>query len=207
MRGTFDLWVEKGILQRGLIFGCPRCHYVDFYRLDEVGPGFACSRCRNVSRTIKQALWRDPLEEPKWYYDLDEVVYQMLENNGDVPLLALSTLTHGKASALFLPEAEVEVKGRRGERDIELDMWAVIDGDVAIGEAKSTDFLEETQTAEEDRCRRLAKVAAAVSADRFVLATSRTTWKSRTVEAMRTALPRGIQLQVLDGSQAGTTLH
>jgi hypothetical protein len=143
-----------------------------------------------------QAAWKRPDDgEPNWYYDLDEVVYQALRHDVSAPVLALSKLAEGAQSMLVRPEADVY-----GDQGLlaEIDLWATIDGQIMVGEAKTVSRLDPTRAGERRIAARLADVAQAVTADQVVLATTAPAWNEGSLTLMREALKRfGIPLRQL----------
>jgi hypothetical protein len=106
------------------------------YRLEDLGPGFRCQRCRQDNQ-ITSCAWTGP-REPQWFYGLDEVVFQALAASAQVPVLALASLAQATRSFLYMNEAVVRAPGRN---DLEVDLWAIADGQILIGEAKKSDKL------------------------------------------------------------------
>jgi hypothetical protein len=196
-RALLDALVSRRILRRGLVLQCRRCSYAGWYRLDDLGQTFTCGRCQQAS-LIVQPAWKQPADgEPHWFYDLDEVVYQALSHDVRAPILALSKLANGARSILTRPEADV-YKGDR--RVVEVDLWVVIDGKVLIGEAKTVDQLHPDRAKENAAARRLAELAAAVTADEVILATTAPAWNPTTIATMNDALSHlGLPLHVLEG--------
>lgn len=76
-----------------------------------------------------------------------------------------------------MPEALVRAPG---SDDMEVDLWAIADGQIIIGEAKKNDRLESTAARERARCTALRALAQAMTADKFVMATSSPQWCDRT---------------------------
>jgi hypothetical protein len=194
-RALLDALISKRILRRGLILQCRRCSYAGWYRLEDLGQTFTCGRCQQASLIVQQT-WKQPADgEPHWYYDLDEVVYQALKHDFRAPILALSKLAEGARSLLTRPEADVY---RGEERIAEIDLWAVVDGKILIGEAKTVDQLDPDRATERASARRLAEVAAAVTADEVIMATTAPDWNPTTIDMMNNALRhRGLLLRVL----------
>jgi hypothetical protein len=178
-RDLLDRYLAKGIVARGLVLQCGMCAGTSFYRLEDLGPGFRCQRCRQDNQIARQA-WRGP-REPQWFYGLDEVVYQGLDSNVQVPVVALAELAKPAKSFLYMPEALVRTPGHN---DLEVDLWAIVDGKILIGEAKKSDKLETTVRREKARCTALRAVADAVTADQFVMATSSAQWNQRTRDSV-----------------------
>ena len=110
-------------------------------------------------------------------------------------VLALSELGQGAQSILVRPEADVY-----GDQGLlaEIDLWAIIDGQVVIGEAKTVDRLDRTRAGERRIAARMAGVAQAITADQVVLATTAPAWNDQSVAVMQEALERsGIPLRQL----------
>jgi hypothetical protein len=196
-RTLLDALVAKRILRRGLILQCRRCGYAGWYRLEDLGQTFTCGRCQQAS-LIVQPAWKQPADgEPYWYYDLDEVVYQALKHDVRVPILALSKLAEGARSVLTRPEADVTNDDRHVA---EIDLWAIIDGKVLLGEAKTVDQLHPNRAKERVAARRLAEVANAATADEVVLATTAPSWNPITIDTMHKALEHhALPLRMLEG--------
>jgi len=82
-----DDLISKKILYRGFIFQCKRCSNCDWYGIEEITDAFVCKRCK-AENQYKHENWKSP-EEPKWYYGLDEVVFQAYYHNAHIPILTL----------------------------------------------------------------------------------------------------------------------
>jgi hypothetical protein len=143
-----------------------------------------------------QAAWKQPDDgEPNWYYDLDEMVYQALRHDVSAPVLALAKLAQGAQSMLVRPEANVY---KDKSLLAEIDLWAIIDGQIVVGEAKTVSRLDSTRASERRIAARLAHVAQAVTADQVVLATTAPSWDEGSLTLVREALKRsGIPLRQL----------
>lgn len=174
-RDLLDSYVTRGIIARGLVLKCALCVGTAFYRLEDIGPDFRCQRCRQANQITIRA-WSGP-REPQWFYALDEVVFQGLKANAQVPILALARLKTQSRSFLYMPEAVVITPGRP---DLEVDLWAISDGQIVIGEAKKSQLLEKTDRNEKIRCKALRALAEAITADKFVMATASSEWGTRT---------------------------
>jgi hypothetical protein len=175
-RRLLDRYIHRGIVARGLELRCDRCADTSFYRVEDFGEKFRCQRCRQKNLIVKSS-WRE-LQEPQWFYALDEVVFHALNSNVHVPLLALDELAKPPVqSFLYMPEAVVRIPNRD---QLEVDLWAIVDGEIVIGEAKKPDKLEVAKQAEIARCRALRALIEDLTADRFVMATASAEWNSRT---------------------------
>jgi hypothetical protein len=71
-------------------------------------------------------------------FRLNEAVYQLLKHDGDVTVLMLATLrSRAERSLLYLPEVVTE----RDRVTRELDVAALVDGELFVGEMKSNNKL------------------------------------------------------------------
>ena len=113
-----------------------------------VGPSFIaignlaqvnqCPRC-GTANELARAQWRDPVEEPSWYYDLHPVARELLADHGEVPLLLSRHLRSGSRRYDDVPE--LELRDDSGNPVAEADLIAVGDDEVIVAEAKSNDAL------------------------------------------------------------------
>jgi hypothetical protein len=175
-RHAIDAYLNRGILTRGLILQCPECHFSAWYTVSQLGRGFSCPRCRKESPIVQRA-WRQPIEEPIWYYELTEMAFQAIDHDVRATILALASLKKGTRAFLFTPEMDVF----RGDDGIaEIDIWAVADGRVLVGEAKTTDRLDPSAKRETEKLKKLLTVAQAAFADEVVLATTQSAWRTAT---------------------------
>lgn len=130
--------VSRKVLLRGLVYRCALCRMKAWYGADELADRLRCARCRE-SFALADGGWQ-PAREPQWRYRLNEMIWQLLQHNGDVPLRALrDALGFGKkgtrvpTSALY--EHDLWTSG--AARPIELDICAQLGPDLWIGEAKT----------------------------------------------------------------------
>ncbi len=160
--------LDNGVLVRGYPLKCAKCRQVSWYPLDDVGTTFRCARCRLV-QDVGQAGFLTGIE-PVLRYRLSEVLYQMLEHDGDLPLRAALRLTEG---SLRPPDYCFELEfvsqtGRKAEHDIVLSdgyrLW--------IGEATSSDRLEKSAAKQQQRLVELKEHAEMLGAYGVVLATT-----------------------------------
>jgi hypothetical protein len=176
-RGVVDDWATRHILRRGLVLGCDACRYSAWYDIGDVGASFTCQRCRQLNILVARA-WKDPVAEPRWYYDLAEPVYQAFRGNVQAPLFCLRALKKGSTSFLFVHEMDVH----DAEDDSligELDIWAIRDGRIIVGEATTTDDFAGQSS---KKLATLGRIAEVVTADEVVLATTAPAWRPAVVE-------------------------
>lgn len=187
VRVELDRLMRIGALRRGLLLQCERCHWIEWYPLEDVGQTFKCFRCSH-SNLIEQARWNKPFFEPSWFYDLDHAIREGLRQNGRIPLLALDRMRRA-AKWAFTYTVDFEVAGPDygdGHRP-ELDFAAILDGTLIVGEAKKQSNLgggTETQ----GKLDRTIAVARLLTADTICFATGAPRWSDDTKTSIDTAL-------------------
>jgi hypothetical protein len=140
LRDHVDWLLSHGILFRGLVLGCAQCQRPAFYRLEELAQSFHCLRCGHLSQLV-QHRWRNPHQEPWWFYDLHPVAREFLASDGDVPLLLAKHLRK-KTLGVYRDVPEVEVLDANGNAEAEADLIALQRHTLVLGEAKRTDTFE-----------------------------------------------------------------
>lgn len=136
-----DDLIEKNVLHRGYILKCNHCKNCDWYPISGISEKFICHRCGS-KHLIKQIHFRpehcDKLPyEPVIFYKLDEIIYQFLDNNGDITALTLNKLKEkSDKSFLFLTETEFRKNENDSKANFEIDIISLIDGEIYLGEAK-----------------------------------------------------------------------
>ena len=123
-------------------------------------------------------------------------MFQALAVNAQVPVLALASLARDTRSFLYMNEVVVRAPGRN---DLEVDLWAIADGQILIGEAKKSDKLEKTAKDERARCTALEALTTAVTADQFVMATSSGRWSQRTRGHATTMIGPAVPIRWVEG--------
>ena len=173
---TIDDLSCKGVLYRGFIFKCEACRNADWYPIESVTHEFVCSRCR-ISQRYTAQHWREH-EEPKWYYQLDEIVYQAFSNNFHVPVLTLRLLQdRAKSSFFYVPELEIRTDVTSPKPDCELDVVCCIDGKIVIGECK-----RRNDAVSKSDLNRYKDVADAIRADKIIFSTIDAAWGNGTIQ-------------------------
>jgi hypothetical protein len=178
VRQLIDRYLARGILRPGFYLHCKKCQSQGWYPLETVGRTFRCSRCSEES-LLTEPSWRTPRDGPQVYYDLSEVVFQAVRNNCHAPVLALLRLRQGTRSFLFTTEREILEKD--GTKLMEIDLVVIADGQIIVGEAKTTEFLKKGAGEEKKAFSKLVALAKSATADQLVLATTAAQWIPRTV--------------------------
>jgi len=179
-----DELIEKGVLYRGFIFQCEACRNSDWYAIEDVGQSFMCSRCRRA-QTYKKLHWKTP-QEPRWYYKLDEIVYQGYQHNMYIPILTLGVLQRSvKQSFFYLPEIEVRRDSAAERPDAEIDFCCCLDGEIAIGEATKRPRLGESTKEEKAELIKYKDLAISLGATIVVLSTFSEQWSPEMLKAAK----------------------
>jgi hypothetical protein len=198
-REILDRLARRQILRRGLVLRCGRCNWLAWYSLDALGQDFRCQRCTHVNM-IEQQLWRDPFDEPAWFYDLDHAVREALRLNGRVPVLAASSLARQNPDAFsFTPDFEM-IRHGANKPAVEIDLGAIGDGKVILCEAKSSSTLATSDPDEKRDTAKLITACRVLTADVLCLATSQPEWSPRTRATVQAECDRtGVSALWLEG--------
>jgi hypothetical protein len=180
--------LERRILMRGLVFRCPLCRLKAWYGADELADRLRCARCREPFGLTDHG-WQ-PEAEPQWRYRLNELLWQLLMHNGDVPLRALrETLGIGTAD-VRQPTAslhEHDLWPPDAKTPIELDICAQRGPELWIGEAKVANILGREQQARV-KLEGLRRAAMLLRPHGILFVTASEGWTDRTVEIAREVL-------------------
>lgn len=163
VRNSLDRFLEKEVLRRGLILRCLECRELQWIALSELGLTGKCHRCQ-ADIPIKQVTWRDPVGEPKWYYDLHPIIRDLLAQEGDVSVLAGRALQKEFPGGEVIPEVDFKKEGIV----IEMDLVFGSPRFIAIGECKTTSSIPAGQR--KKKLNNLATVAGILDVDRVILA-------------------------------------
>lgn len=190
VKERIDLYISKNIFQRGLILKCERCRGTVWYNLRKISDTFNCERCEKNQKYVSNHTLNE--SEPKWYYKLNEVVFQGISNNMLVPILTLNYLRKKKKkSFIILGDCELTL----GEDKFESDINCLLDGKIVIGECKSNNSIFKNQI------KKYIKFAKELKVDKVVFATMEQRWDKSTIKELRnqkTNLKKfGIGLEIL----------
>ena len=171
VRDRVNHLLRIGVLHRGLIVPCSECERRAFYRIELLRETNTCSRCGACAYTT--AAWRSAQDEPQWYYDLHGAVRELLDQNGDVPFLAGLALAATARSFEDIAELDFCRPAREpGKVDREeIDIAALADGRLIIGEAKCVPTLGTKKEASQ-AVAKLLGVSDLLGADEILLATT-----------------------------------
>lgn len=184
-RDTIDGLLRAGVLRRGLLTKCPRCQHSAFVHVADLASMIRCQRCL-ADNALERQLWRLPVEEPTWYYDLHPIARKLLLDNGEVPLL-LAHYLRSRTQRGYMDAAEFEMCDSKGVPLSETDLLALADRRLILAEAKSSvSFGSRKERNAIARKRVLA--AQVLRVDEIVLATSGPQWDAATIAAMKSAM-------------------
>ena len=210
LRDQIDGLLAIGALRRGLVLDCAACHRPRFVTVDDLGQRNHCPRCGGVSELIAERWNRDG-PEPSWFYDLHPIVRDVLGQNNEVPFLASYQLRVG--SRTFSDTPELDVFDHQGKLIAEVDVVAHADGQLIVGEAKSTDSLGAGKVGSA-KAAKLVRVARLLGADQVLMATTAGSWAAASLDAVRASLNAetwptsrrpGVQLMTGLGTDSVTT--
>ena len=139
-----------------------------------------------AANTLARVQWRDPVEEPSWYYDLHPVARELLGDHGEVPLLLSRHLRSSSRRYADMPE--LELRDTSGSPEAEADLIAVSDDEVIIAEAKSNDTLGGNARQVRRAAAKRVRLADVLCADQIVLATTRPEWSTSSITEIRSAV-------------------
>lgn len=198
-RDILDRLARRRIIRRGLVLRCGRCNWLTWYPLEALSQDFQCQRCTHVNM-IEQQLWRDPFDEPAWFYDLDHAVREALRLNGRIPILAASSLARQNRDAFsFTPDFEM-IRHGADKPTVEIDLGAIGNGKVILCEAKSSSTLAASDPDEKRDTAKLITACRALTADVLCLATSQPEWSPRTRATVQAECDRaGVSALWLEG--------
>lgn len=167
---------QRGVLTYGLFLKCSLCRSASWYALEEITSEFRCRRCRTV-QPVSRDRWLDTIE-PVWHYELAEVVRQLLEQNGDLPILAVQDFfpapLQDEDDIEVAFEIEVFSPGQNdGDQEKSETDIAVRDGSkLWLGEATKADHLRQDGPSESARLKRLSDLADRLAAYGVLLAST-----------------------------------
>jgi hypothetical protein len=179
VRSVIDPLLDKEVLARGVVLKCTRCRQAAWHSAATVADAFTCSRC-GLAQDVDRDAWFGTAE-PRLSYRLAEVVFQLLEHDGELPLLATNDaflgtrrpVGRGYELSVTSPDGQVQ----------EVDIFQSDGYRLWIGEASvKAEFSD-------DRLVFLAELVDALDAYGVLLATSRSKWSSHTEERALKVFP------------------
>jgi len=193
---TIDDLLRRGVLYRGFVLKCQYCKRTDWFAVGSITDSFTCPRCHS-EQIYTSTHWMNG-EHPSWFYQLDEIVYQGLSHDMDVPLLALDRLRREANDNLIAVSELRYFDGVNKKPFIESDLNCVVDGILTIGEAKKADRLAKTEKEELAIVTSYLDLANRLGARQLVFATTAEKWRAKTLEnTLQILVPGSIRLRIL----------
>jgi hypothetical protein len=209
LRDGVDALAGRGALRRGLVLGCGTCGRPSFIAVGNLAQVNQCPRC-GAANELAQRQWRDPVEEPSWYYDLHPVARELLADHGEVPLLLSRHLRSASRRHDDVPE--LELQDASGNPVAEADLIAVGDDDLIVAEAKSNNALGGSIKEIRRAAAKRVRLADVLRADQIIFATTEPQWSASSITEILSAVtghtwPAGLRPAVrlitgLGGGQA-----
>jgi hypothetical protein len=190
----FEWLVERGVFLQGTDLRCPSCSLSRWHPVDALARTVQCPEC----------LSPFPLPaDPGWSYRLNGLVRSAIADDAVLPVIdaAYTIAAEARTHALVFPPTDLlpptDPFGRHKASPItDLDLLVLRDGQLVVGEVKSTasGFVS-------DQLHTLGTVALAVGADEVVLAAPAATWttegQAAATHAVATALGDADRVRVL----------
>jgi hypothetical protein len=186
------------VLNRGFALCCGICKHAAWYSFADMTDEFRCQRCGRA-QTLSRDHWKHPAA-PQVHYKLDEIVYQFLRNDGAVVALSLDYMARTSSHPInYSPE--LKFQDRNSTFSAELDLCAVWDGVLAIGEAKKNDELARSDAESRKIIEKYVRMADLLKARRVFFCTSSEEWKSSAVAAIHQAFHDKLAIPILLGAK------
>jgi len=180
IRQRTDEFLRRGVLRRGLVLRCELCSKLAFYTIDDLQQVNRCPRC-STPNDLVQPRWKNPANEPTWFYDLHPSVRDLIAENGDVPLLLSHHLRTN--SRVYADVGELELRDATGSAVAEADLIAHADGLLITAEAKRPADLGSGRVMARALAKR-ALLAEQLQADQILLATAAPAWPEGAIAAL-----------------------
>ena len=184
LREVIDALTERRILARGLVLDCGTCERPAFTRINDLSQMNSCPHCHASSELVR-ARWRQPPDEPTWFYHLHPLARDLLKQHGEVPLLLSHHLRSVSRSYTDISELELLDSGNP---IAECDLLAAVDGTVIAAEAKSVTRLGRSAQEVKEVINKRIRIARVLRADEIILATTESRWDHTGVRELAAAV-------------------
>lgn len=151
--------LQRRILLRGFIFKCPVCRYEDFYFMKEVDEFFKCRGCLKKNLT--------PLRLPA-AYRLNHIISEGHLHGAEATILTLNRLFQ-EAEESFIYSPELALKKKNSE--MEIDIMALQDGKIILGEAKMGRLIKDRDFSPRDEFGKYLVTTKELGAHRVIFST------------------------------------
>lgn len=186
-----DWLIERGILSSGIMNRCPHCGLKAWHSIEELKTDNNCRGCGYVF-SIRA--------EQKWWYKLNSLISSDGGIYNQIPLILALGALYEQSTSSFYYYPPVDVYGKSNKSPLtDLDIFAIVDGELVIGEVKNTQKLFSDGDFD-----KIEKAALRLRPSRVVLAAMNekpsVTIVSK-IEAMNKRLnPRGIRVEWLESN-------
>lgn len=177
-------------VERGLILKCSRCRQASWFALGSFSTVFGCRRC-GLEQRVTWDRWLGE-SDPIWFYRPAEVLYQLLEHDGQLPLFTMDRLVGTSREPIDLTH-EVEIVNAQSDQ-FEVDFLLSIGSRLILGEATQRDSFG-TAAEENRRFQRLHQLADLTGAASIVLATSAESFRQPTLGRAKSTF--GLHLEAM----------
>lgn len=178
-RSVVEPLLDQGVLTRGVVFKCARCRQDAWHSAATPPDTFTCGRCGLAQHADRDAWFGTA--EPVLSYRLAEVIFQLFEHDGELPLLAAKD-AFGSSNDPLGRGYELRVTPP-SEKTQEVDIFQSDGYRLWIGEASTCPQLDEK------RIEFLSHLAGELDAYGILLATSEVAWSDATKEAANRLFP------------------
>jgi hypothetical protein len=191
-RALLDRLVARDVLRLGYVLKCPRCLFSAFYVLDAIGATFRCGRCL-VENRLDAASWCNvPPHQPALFHELDELVYQALDQGMAGPVAALQQLHRATPLGGFRYGLPQVFRDRTTGTTVEVDFVTLCDGVLGVGEAKLNGKLGKNRVEADREAAKLRTLAKRLTADVVIFySPPDKPWTDLSLAALTTAFPSG----------------
>ena len=178
-RSVVEPLLDREVLTRGVIFKCARCRQAAWHSATASPDRFICGRC-GLDQAANRDAWFGTAE-PALSYRLAEVLFQLFEHDGELPLLAAKNAFGGSESPLGRGyELRVKPPGAKAQ---EVDIFQSDGYRLWVGEASTDPQLTSKRLAF------LSRLADVLDAYGVLLGTSEPRWNDSTAEKARKLFP------------------
>ncbi|HUC89440.1 MAG TPA: hypothetical protein VMR45_01435 [Patescibacteria group bacterium] len=184
-----DWLIERGILSGGIMNRCPHCGLKAWHSIDELKTNNDCRGC-GYGFAVRA--------EQKWWYKLNSLISSDGGIYNQIPLILALGELYEQSTSSFYYYPPVDVYGRATKSPLtDLDIFAIVDGELVIGEVKNTQKLFS-----DDDFEKIQKAALRLRPSRVVLAAINekpSTAIVSKIKAMDKKLnPKGIKVEWLE---------
>jgi hypothetical protein len=178
-RQVIEPLLDQRVITRGVVFKCVRCRQAEWHPASTSPGRFVCGRC-DLEQDANREAWFGTAE-PVLSYRLAEVIYQLFEHDGELPLLVAANAFGDSKNPIGKGyELRIVPPGRKAQ---EVDIFESDGHRLWIGEASKEPHLAP------DRLEFLAELAGVIDAYGVLLGTSQPAWSEATSSTARHLFP------------------